>query len=76
MAIANELSSDVAAAVLKHDDDEVCVERKELIEIVRNFYLALRPLTIAARRQRMRVINSFEPLSSPPPNNRAASGNH
>ncbi len=74
MSIANELSSDVATAVLIHANDKVQSDPKKLIEIVRDFYAALRPLTKAARRRRIKPQASFEP--SAPPNSRAASGNH
>jgi hypothetical protein len=72
MAIANELSSDVAAAVLTHKDNKVQADRKELSEIVRNFYSALRPLTIASRRQRLRASLDTQP-PSPTPSSRAVS---
>ncbi len=74
MSIANELSSDVAAAVLIHASDKVQVDPKTLIEIVRDFYSALRPLTEAARRRRTKALSSFEQPSTP--HNCAASGNH
>lgn len=75
MAIANELSSDVATAVLAHGENGTQAERKALIEIVRNFYSALRPLTTEARRRRVR---SQAPDETPPSSSstRAASGNH
>ncbi len=76
MSIANELSSDVAAAVLINEVDKVQADPKALIEIVRDFYSALRPLTKAARHRRTKALSSFEPPSpSSKPNNRAASGN-
>ncbi len=74
MAIANELSSDVAAAVLTHKENQTQADSKALIEIVRNFYSALRPLTVDARRRRMRSLAFGE--APPPPNTRAATGNY
>lgn len=75
MCIANELSSDVAAAVLTTEVGKIQADPKALIEIVRDFYSALRPLTKAARHRRTKVLSSSEP-PPPTPNSRAASGNH
>jgi hypothetical protein len=76
MSIVNELSSDVAAAVLINAENKVQTDPKALMEIVRDFYSALRPLTKAARRRRTKVLPSIEPPApSPKPNSRAASGN-
>jgi len=72
MAIANELSSDVAAAILTRESNKIQEDPKELAEIVRNFYSALRPLTTAARRRRKSGTSSSEP----PSNSRAATDNH
>lgn len=60
MGIANELSSDVAAAVLSRKAGQAQVERKDLIEIVRNFYSALRPLIIEERRRRLPPASAVE----------------
>ncbi len=73
MAIANELSSDVAAAVLAHNEVGVEDKTENLVEIVRDFHSALRHLTVEARRSRVHQVQSTEP--SPSPINRAASGN-
>ncbi len=59
MAIANELSSDVAAAVLAQERNESCADRKDLLELVRNFYSTLRPLKAQARRQRTRSLSKL-----------------
>ncbi len=73
MALANELSSDVATAVLAHKEDRAQGETKELLEIIRNFYSALRPLTAEARRRRLRRASSNK---SQAPAKRAVSGNY
>lgn len=73
MALANELSSDVATAVLAHKEDRAQVEKKELLEIIRNFYSALQPLTAEARRRRIRAHSSNE---LPTPARRAVSGSY
>jgi hypothetical protein len=74
MGIANELSSDVAAAVLSHKAGQAQVERKDLIEIVRNFYSALRPLIAEERRQRLMPISA--PLESLSSDSKAVAGSH
>jgi hypothetical protein len=65
MAIANELSSDVAAAVLAHKEKGARAEIRDLVEIIRNFYSVLRPLTVEARRRRIRthLSNGQQPLA-------------
>lgn len=73
MGIANELSSDVAAAVLARKDKEQA-GKNELIEIVRNFHSALRDLT-GEERQRRRAHTSSS-SESRQANTRAASGHH
>ncbi|MBA3766422.1 MAG: hypothetical protein H0W99_05430 [Acidobacteria bacterium] len=73
MALANELSSDVAAAVLARKEDRAQDETKELLEVIRNFYSALRPLTVAARRRRIRAHSSNETQT---PARRAVSGSN
>lgn len=71
MAIANELSSDVAAAILATKDNEAHADSKDLIEIVRNFHSALRPLTAEERRRRLHSQSSEAPPRS---NSQAATG--
>ena len=73
MALANELSSDVATAVLADKEDRAQVEKKELLEIIRNFYSALQPLTAEARRRRIRAHSSN---GLPTPATRAVSGSY
>ena len=58
MGIANELSSDVVAAVLARKSDGGQVGTKELLEIVRNFHSALRDLTDEERRRRVLPLDS------------------
>jgi hypothetical protein len=55
MAIANELSSEVATAVLAHVNREDQSRTEELKEILVRFYLTLRSLTGESRRARRRV---------------------
>lgn len=52
MSIANELSSDVAAAVLARNETAVRTDTQGLIDILLNFHSALRALTIEERRRR------------------------
>jgi hypothetical protein len=59
MGIANELSSDVAAAVLARKDHEQA-GTNELVEIVRNFHDAMRDLTGEERRRRIYASSSSE----------------
>jgi hypothetical protein len=58
MAIANELSSEVASAVLAHLDRNDQSRTEELKEILVRFYLALRSLTKDSRRARWRATNA------------------
>jgi hypothetical protein len=69
MGIPNELSSDVAAAVLARKDPQLQAGTNELIEIVRNFHSAMRDLKSEERRRRA---NSLTQL--PQANSQAASG--
>jgi len=62
MGIANELSSDVAAAILVGKNRQVQAETKDLIEIVRNFHTAMRHL--AGEERRRRIAASFSAESS------------
>jgi hypothetical protein len=70
MGIANELSTDVAAAVLARKDPQVQAGTKELIEIVRNFHSAMCDLK-GEERRRARPGSSTE---LPQANSQAASG--
>jgi hypothetical protein len=68
MGIANELSSDVVAAVLARKSDGGQVGTKELLEIVRNYHSALRDLTDEERRRHVFHLDSA--------NSQAAVGGH
>lgn len=71
MGIANELSSDVAAALLASKDQQAQAETKQLVEIVRNFHSAMRDLTGEERRRRIYASSSAESSQA---NSQAASG--
>lgn len=82
MSIANELSSDVAAAVLARSNSngsdssaaKTQTNARELVDLLLDFHSVLRALTIEARRRRF----LREPLSNteqPPPIKQAAAGN-
>jgi hypothetical protein len=71
MGIANELSTDVAAAVLARQDQPFQAGTKELVEIVRDFHSAMRDLRNEERRRRVYVSSSTEP---PQASSQAASG--
>lgn len=53
MAIANELSGEVAVAVLAKASNEEQQDKTRLKEILVNFYSALRPLNIASRQRQL-----------------------
>ncbi len=72
MAIANELSSEVASAVLAHMDRDDQTRTAELKEILFRFYFALRSLTRESRRTRTRA--QFSRIT--PPTEARAAGNH
>lgn len=71
MGIANELSSDVAAAVLARGDRQIPAGTQQLIEIVRNFHSAMLDLKSEERRRRLDASSMAEPSQS---NSQAASG--
>ena len=74
MSIANELSSDVATAVLTRAASQTHTGAKELVDILLDFHSALRALTNEARRRRLPspLPSAAEPDASI---KRAASGN-
>ena len=51
MSIANELSTDVAAAVLTGKEDESRRDAGELVDVVMEVHSTLRRLTAEARRE-------------------------
>ncbi len=71
MGIANELSSDVAAAILGRSEHQVQEEKDDLVAIVRNFHTAMRHL--AGEERRRRVVASLSAKSTGV-NSQAASG--
>ena len=71
MGIPNELSSDVAAAVLARKDPQVQDGALTLIEIVRNFHSAMRDLKSEERRRRL---YAGSPAESTQASSQAASG--
>lgn len=70
MCIANELSSEVAAAVFARESDPARGETKELVEIVRDFHSEMRHLMSEERRRRVAH------LSAPQASGQAASGSN
>lgn len=71
MGIANELSSDVAAAVLSGEIERPQARTNQLIEIVRSFHSAMRDLTGEERRRRIHANSSSESAQA---NSRVAFG--
>ncbi len=74
MGIANELSSEVAAAVFTRKSDTARAETKELVEIVRDFHSEMRDLVSEERRRRVLQLPGAE--SAPQASGQAASGSH
>ena len=71
MGIANELSSDVAAAVFARKNDRPRAETKELAEIVLDFHDAMRALVGEERRRRA---SQWSATDAPQSGGQAASG--
>ncbi|MBD0325316.1 MAG: hypothetical protein ICV68_02740 [Pyrinomonadaceae bacterium] len=65
MSIANELSSDVATAVLARNETRTPIDSQQLVGILLNFHSALRALTVEERRRRLRpsIPNAGTPRS-------------
>ena len=72
MSISNELSSDVAAAILAADKDESAHDATELAEMVLEVHSVLRRLTAEGRRK-TRVVRSPH---DEPHTGSAATGRH
>lgn len=72
MSIANELSSDVATAVLARKNVETAQAKSELAGVVMKLHTTLRRLTLDARRKKRRA--QATPAEEPPRSNAAASG--
>jgi predicted transcriptional regulator len=64
MSIANELSSDIAAAVLARKNDEASVDSSELKDVVMQVHSTLRHLTTEARKRNRRSQSSAESLTA------------
>lgn len=72
MSIANELSGDVAAAMLaRGDGEEAPAGRSQLGDVIKTVHSTLREMTAEARRANRRPHEPHEP----PPSRGAASGN-
>lgn len=61
MSIANELSSDVANAVLSRQDEQGALNSTELKAVVLSIHTTLRHLTSEARKDNRRPRPSSEP---------------
>lgn len=72
MSIANELSSEVAAAVLANDKEKGQEQTQELTRVVLEVHSTLRRLTSAERRRRARTIAARDTTL----NGNAASGGY
>jgi predicted transcriptional regulator len=70
MSISNELSSDVAAALLAENHGADPVETDELMAIVVEVHSTLRELTAGERKERRRFLKSV--VVTPPGGNAAA----
>lgn len=73
MSIANELSSDVATAMLAPKDNETTQDASELAGVVIEVHSTLRRLTLEARKKKRRPQTAT--ADDPPHTNKAASGN-
>lgn len=71
MSIANELSSEIAAAMLSHESKENSVSRGNLKDILVEVHSTLQHLTAATRRKKLRPALSATP---PPSSSSAAHG--
>lgn len=68
MAIANELSGEVAVAVLALAGNEKQLDKTKLKEILVDFYSALHPLTVASRPRPIQSRAASVPISRDQPN--------
>ena len=73
MSIANELSSDVATAMLAQKDNETEQDSSELAGVVIEVHSTLRRMTLDARRKKRRP--QALPADESPRSNIPASGN-
>lgn len=65
MSIANELSSDVAAAVLARNETNLHTDAQGLVNILLDFHSTLRALMVEERRGRLRSPKSATESLSP-----------
>ena len=72
MSIANELSSDVAAALLARQLTPTAPSQIDLTEVMLSFHATLRQLTDEERRRRRRAL---PPGTTPPASNAAVANN-
>lgn len=72
MSIANELSSDVAAALLARQATPTAPSQIDLTELMLSFHATLRQLTDEERRRRRRALI----LGVPPPTSNATAANN
>ena len=71
MSIANELSSEVAAAMLTSEKDKVPVNSNELLNVVLEVHTTLRRMTKESRRKVLRSLSDPSPTHGTAP-----AGNH
>lgn len=64
MSIANELSSDVAAALLSRREDGAAVDQTKLVKTIVEVHSTLRHLTVEARRNTRRTQQANRPQGS------------
>jgi hypothetical protein len=60
MSIANELSSEVASAVLSRKDEESSAEPGKLKDVVMSVHSALREMRAETRRKSLRALDDAE----------------
>lgn len=75
MSIANELSSDVATAVLTSNASKTHTDAQVLVDILLAFHSALQALTNEARRRRLPAPINTSCAEPAAPIKQAASGN-
>jgi hypothetical protein len=64
MSIANELSSEVAAAMLTNEKDKGSVNPNELLSVVLEVHTTLRRMTQESRRKSLRSLSDPSPTQS------------
>jgi hypothetical protein len=61
MSMANELSSDIAAAVLARKNEVASVDSRDIKDVLVQVHSTLRHLTTETRRRGRRFVSSSEP---------------